>query len=103
MAELDVGHMPVLEDGHLVGVLSERDTALVRSAMPGHFETVTVGAAMTAVPYCVSPEASVSEVARHMERRKLGSALVVDVQGKLQGLFTTTDALRLLSQLLEVA
>jgi acetoin utilization protein AcuB len=100
MNELRVRHLPVLMGGELLGVVSERDIALVRSVMPERLEQVTVEEAMTAVPYCVSPDAELSDVARHMARRKLGSAIVVK-HGKVLGVFTTTDALHALSALLE--
>jgi acetoin utilization protein AcuB len=99
MSELHVRHLPVLMGGELLGVVSDRDIALVRSVMPDELEHVTVEEAMTAVPYCVPPDAKLSDVARHMASRKLGSALVVD-QGKVVGVFTTADALHALASIL---
>jgi acetoin utilization protein AcuB len=100
MAEWHIRHLPVLEAGQLVGVLSERDIALLRSVVPDQADQMSVEEAMTAVPYCVAPDAPLAEVAHHMALRKLGSAIVVD-QGKIAGVFTTTDALELLATMLE--
>jgi acetoin utilization protein AcuB len=100
MAELHVRHLPVLAGGELMGIISERDIALVRSVAPDQIGAMKVEEAMTAVPYCVPPEMPVAEVARHMALRKLGSAIVVQ-HDKILGVFTTTDALHVLADLLE--
>ncbi len=100
MSELRVHHLPVLAGGELMGVVSDRDVALVRAVAPDQMGQLRVEEAMTAVPYCVAPGTPVAEVARHMALRKLGSAIVVE-QGKILGVFTTTDALRALAEVLE--
>lgn len=100
MTELCVRHLPVREGGTLVGVISERDIALIGSIAPDALCDLKVEEAMTGVPYCVSSGAPLGEVAAHMASRKLGSALVME-QGKLVGIFTVTDALRALAGLVE--
>jgi acetoin utilization protein AcuB len=100
MAKLRVGHLPVLEAGQPVGMLSERDIEVIKSVLPGQVARITVEEAMSGVPYCVTPDTLVAEAARHMAVRKLGSALVVE-HGQAVGVFTTTDALALLAELLE--
>jgi acetoin utilization protein AcuB len=99
MTELGVRHLPVLEGGQLVGVVSERDLALIAAVVPDELTELTVQEAMTGVPYCVEPETSVAEAAGHMALHKLGSALVTR-NGKVIGIFTVTDALEVLSELL---
>ena len=100
MAKLRVGHLPVLEAGKPVGMLSERDIEVIRSVLPGQAARIPVEDAMSGVPYCVTPDTSVAEAARHMAVRKLASALVVE-HGRAIGVFTTADALALLAELLE--
>ena len=100
MAKLRIGHLPVLEAGKPVGILSERDIEVIRSVLPGQAARIPVEDAMSGVPYCVTPDTSVAEAARHMAVRKLGSALVVE-HGRAIGVFTTADALALLAELLE--
>ena len=101
MTELDVQHIPVLHGGRLVGILSARDIALVRSVAADRLDRSTVEKAMTAVPYCVTADVPVAEVARHMASRKLDSAVVVDGHGNVQGVFTSTHALEILSDVLK--
>lgn len=101
MAKLRVQQMPVLHSGRLVGVLSSRNIALIRSIESDRFGRSTVEEAMTAVPYCVTAEMPVTEVARHMASRKLDSAVVIDSSGNVEGVFTSTDALEMLANVLE--
>lgn len=102
MSQLGVRHLPVLDGGQLVGMLSERDIALLRSVAPEHVARLTVEEAMSGVPYCVEPATPLGDVARHMALRKLGSAVVAE-HGRVVGVFTTTDALQVLASLLEGA
>jgi acetoin utilization protein AcuB len=100
MHELDARHLPVVEGGHLVGIISDRDVALV-DAVLGNAEKITVRQAMTAQPFTCGPGAHLHAVAAEMAEHKYGSAVVVDPSHATQvlGVFTTTDALRALAKL----
>lgn len=99
MVDLGVRHLPVLDGGQLVGVISDRDLGLLGALAPEKLVSMRVEDAMSGVPYCVPPHTPVREVARHMATRKVGSAIVMD-QSKVLGVFTTTDALAALAELL---
>lgn len=92
MHEFKVRHLPVLDGGKLVGILSERDLDILEGFDAVDPETVTVEEAMTPDPYVVAPTETVLEVARTMATRKIGSAIVAE-RGKVVGVFTTIDAL----------
>lgn len=98
MKENEIRHLPVIEAGRLVGVVSERDIKLGRS-FPGPGE-LTVGDVMVPNPYVVGPDAFLDEVASEMIKHKLGSAIVQLPSGKVVGIFTMIDALRVLQHLL---
>jgi acetoin utilization protein AcuB len=100
MHELDARHLPVVEGGHLVGIISDRDVALV-DAVLGNPETITVRQAMTAQPFTCGPGAHLHAVAAEMAEHRYGSAVVVDPSHATHvlGVFTTTDALRALAKL----
>jgi acetoin utilization protein AcuB len=50
--------------------------------------------------YTVTPSAKVADVVSEMAKHKYGCAVVVE-SAKVVGVFTTTDAMRLLAMLLE--
>jgi acetoin utilization protein AcuB len=100
MREHGIRHLPVLESGRLVGIVSVRDLHLLETLKDVDPEHVAVSEAMSQEIYTVSPHASLREVAAQMAEHKYGAAIVVD-EGKVAGVFTTVDALRALSALLE--
>ncbi len=98
MRRFGLRHLPVLDGGRLVGVLSQRDLLFVEAAAGGVDGRVEkVGQAMAHDVFCVAPGDLVTDVAREMGERKYGCAVVLD-RGSVVGIFTATDALRLLSR-----
>ena len=99
MTDHQVRHLPVEQDGQIVGLLTERDLLLIES-LPGVNPTdVRVEDAMVTEVYTVSATTPLRDVVLEMEKRKIGSAVVVEA-GTPVGVFTTTDALRLLRTVL---
>jgi acetoin utilization protein AcuB len=93
MREHGVRHLPVLEGGKLVGLLSQRDLHLVETLREVDPATTTVDEAMTTDVYVTGPDVALDEVAAQMAEHKYGSAVIVD-RGKVLGMFTTVDALK---------
>jgi acetoin utilization protein AcuB len=100
MEDYGVRHLPVTDDGRLVGILSDRDINLVQSLAPLVLESINVEDAMNSPPYSVPIDAPLQEVARTMAVHKFGCAIVVD-HGAVVGVFTTIDALHALADSLE--
>ena len=96
-----IRHLPVFENGDIIGVVSERD--IERAHIPGHplrEETVlVVGDLCTHRPYFVDVADPLHIVLDAMAEKRLGSVLVLK-EGELAGLFTAVDACHLLSQML---
>ncbi len=99
MKKYKVRHLPVLEGGALVGVISDRDVQMIASVSELDPTCILVEDAMTQAPWTVDPATPASEVARTMAEKKLGSAVVLD-HDKVVGVFTTTDGMRCLADLL---
>lgn len=99
MREHRIRHLPVLSGGRLVGLLSERDLALIETLHSVDPDLTLAEEAMTQAPYTVSPDSPLDEVAATMAEQRYGSAVVMD-HDKIVGVFTTTDALQALVELL---
>jgi acetoin utilization protein AcuB len=98
MRRFGLRHLPVLEAGRLVGVLTQRDLFFVEGTAGGvDGSAERVAAAMARDVYTVAPGDLVTDVARTMSENKYGCAVVVD-RGEVVGIFTATDALRLLAK-----
>jgi acetoin utilization protein AcuB len=99
MRERRIRHLPVVQAGHLVGILSDRDI-LLRSTADLDGNAIAprdpVALAMTPAPVTCGPDANVSELARTMVERKIDAIPVVGTSGSLIGLVTSSDLLCLL-------
>ncbi len=91
-------HLPVVKDGRAVGIISDRDILLARPM--GVSEVLRAKEVMTKSPYSVSIDASLEEIALELSNRKFGSVLVYDRKDKFYGIFTATDALNALVEIL---
>jgi acetoin utilization protein AcuB len=96
MREHRIRHLPVLERGSLVGLVSDRDLHLVETLGVGSPEEITVEEAMSQDVLVAGPGEAIPDVARRMAERKAGSAVIVR-NDHVIGIFTTVDALRLLA------
>jgi acetoin utilization protein AcuB len=100
MRSHNIRHLPVLHGGKLVGVLSDRDLHLIESLRDVDPDRVLVEEAMSPTVYTVAPETPLDEVVKEMAHHKYGCAVVVD-NGKVVGVFTTIDAMRVFVEMLE--
>ena len=100
MREQHIRHLPIVQQGRLVGILSDRDV-LVRAVLEpdGELDVPTdpVAIAMTPAPITCSKETSVGWLAQTLIERHIDCVPVLDETGLLVGLVTSTDLLSLLS------
>jgi CBS domain-containing protein len=82
-----VRHLPVIENGAVIGVFTARD--LLRRRAEGGGEG-PVRAFMTRSPEVIGPDEDVAAACAQMVARKIGCLPVID-GGKLVGIITTTD------------
>jgi acetoin utilization protein AcuB len=97
MGRHEIRHLPVLSGGRIVGLLSERDLTYIRT-LPGVGPDLKVKDAMVYDPVLVSETDALKDVARKMADMHIGSVLVCDHHNKLAGIFTYTDALKVLAE-----
>ena len=96
MREHRIRHLPVMHWGKLMGVLTDRDIKLA-SSFQGAAE-LKVDDVMSPDAYAVSPQGGLNEVAAEMAEHKYGCAVVID-NGKVVGIFTATDGMRVLAEI----
>lgn len=99
MQKHKIRHLPVLEGGELVGIVSERDLYFIETLRNVDRTRVMVEEAMTQVPYVVTADTPLEEVARVMAEHHYGSAVIM-TYGTVVGVFTTVDAMRALATML---
>ncbi len=102
MRDRRIRHLPVVSDGKLVGIVTQRDLYLLETIAELDLEGIDVEEAMTEGPYIVTGDTALDEVLDIMTEKKYGSCIVVGREG-IEGIFTTTDACRVLSGVLQRA
>jgi acetoin utilization protein AcuB len=100
MNKHSIRHLPVVDEGKLLGVLTDRDVKFVETFPDVDPTRISVEETMTGEPYHVAPDTPLDEVAFTMAEQRYGSAMVMQ-NGHVVGIFTTVDACRCLSELFE--
>ncbi|MGE0485946.1 MAG: CBS domain-containing protein [Gammaproteobacteria bacterium] len=103
-----VRRLPVLDEGRLVGIITQTDVLNAKPADPAHhlaladvareLDTLTVAPVMTRDPLCIYDNDTVGHAAELMLEHKIGGLPVVDTSGALVGLITESNLFRLLAQ-----
>lgn len=102
-----IRHLPIVNEGKLVGILSERDLmgaatkqifGLKQTSHTALLKSVSVKDVMKKHVITVEPDAEITKAAHLMAERKIGCLPVVSA-GALIGLVTTTDILRYVERL----
>jgi acetoin utilization protein AcuB len=97
-----IRHVPVKRNGAVIGIVSERDLHRWSGIDSSAVNKTAARAAEVMVPdpYIVPFNTPLSEVAAEMERRRIGSALIVR-RGKLAGILSAMDICRILAHILD--
>ena len=101
-------HLPIVEGERLVGLITDRDinryapsllSNITQEEYNAIFENTPLQRVMVKDPVTVEPATPMREVVAMLHNKKLGCMPVVE-DGKLVGIITTTDMLKLLHRLL---
>ena len=106
MHERGVRHIPLIkQSGEVAGIISDRDVRCYMSDIFTQLEDRTAGAVKKALPLgqimqskpiSVDPSADVLEVVDVLLENKIGAVLVTDSRGRVQGIVSYEDLLKLL-------
>ncbi len=112
MKEKQIRHLPVVEKGRLVGIVSRgdlREASISASINADQYELhfmlnrLTVGKLMTRKVRTVTPDALVVDAADLMTEHKIAGLPVVDSEGAVIGIVTESDLLKMLVRKLHEA
>lgn len=98
MEEHAIHHLPVTDDGRIVGVVSHADVLLAQAVAPAGGQT-EVAALIRNEPYSVDIHSRLDVALRAMAARRIGSVIVTR-HGKLAGILTHNDVCRALADLI---
>ena len=91
-----IRHVPVLEKGKPVGVISDCDVKFVSYAS-GVVE-MTAKTIMSDEVFSIKEGEPVKEAILNMWEKKISSTIITDSDGHLTGIVTASDALRMLAE-----
>ncbi len=112
MRDKRIRHLPVVENGRLVGIVSRgdlREASITAGINADSYELhfmlsrLTVGKLMTRKVFTVTPDALIVHAAELMTEYKIAGLPVVDEVGGIIGIVTESDLLRLLVRKLREA
>jgi len=90
MRDGDMGAMPVVENGKLVGIVTDRDI-VVRAIADGKDVSTTIGDVMTTEIYAARENDFVFEAIRLMGDRQVRRVPIINETGELVGIIAMAD------------
>lgn len=94
MADKNVGSMLVLDDGRLVGIISERDYARKVILVDKRSKQTLVAEIMTTTLITVEPSCTVTEAMSLMTNERVRHLPVLDEDGELVGVISIGDVVK---------
>ncbi len=104
MEKNDIRHVPVQEDGHVIGVITERDLhRLVNPALPAVDKArIRARDVLVAEPWVVGIDMPLDQAVSLMAEHHIGSLIVLKHE-KLVGILSFSDVCLVLAEVLETA
>ncbi len=90
MRDGDMGAVPVVDDGKLIGIVTDRDI-VVRAVAESKSADTPISEAMTTELFTVAPDDFVFEAIRLMGDKQVRRIPVINADGKLAGIIAMAD------------
>lgn len=89
--ENDCGVLPVLHDGRVVGMITDRDICMAAYTQGGPLASLSVSSAMSRQLYACSPDDTLQRAMGIMADKQVRRLPVIDGEGKLLGVLALAD------------
>lgn len=99
MKENGIRHLPIIKNQKIVGIVSDRDVKFASGLSTNDKNQLRAGDIMVVNPVTVTSTSSLDAVAMEMSSKKIGSVIVYDENDVFLGIFTATDALNALIEI----
>lgn len=102
MWENDVGCVPIVEDGRVVGMLTDRDICMASYIQGVSLKEAPVTSAMSKQVFSCKPEEDIAAAERLMREKQVRRLPVIDAEGRLAGIISLNDIAREASREVEM-
>lgn len=101
MKEHGIRHIPIVNrDRKIMGIVSDRDLRVASGLTRSEKSLVLASDIMAVDPVTVASSTTLDDVAYEMSDKKIGSVIVNDEADQFLGIFTVTDALNALIEIM---
>lgn len=91
MRDANIGLLPVIEDGKVLGIVTDRDLTIRVMASGRNPHLTTVREVMTTEALWCYEDESITEASRVMEKNHIRRLVILDRHHRLAGVLTVTD------------